>query len=67
MHRSLRASLITPDISANTIMGRVFSPAKKINALIPGIISDVKAESEAAMAKRDGRLTSDAQKNSLMI
>ena len=48
--------------SANTIMDRVFSPAKKINALIPGIISDVKAESEAAMAKRDGRLTSDAQK-----
>ena len=48
--------------SANTIMGRVFSPAKKINALIPGIISDVKAESEAAMAKRDGRFTSDAQK-----
>ena len=42
-------------------MDRVFA-SEKINALIPGIISDVKKESEAAMAKRDGRLTSDAQK-----
>ena len=48
--------------SAKTIMDRIFLPAKQINALIPGIISDVNTESDAAMAKRDGRLTSDAQK-----